>query len=96
MQIETPAWVAAHPGVSQHYPLVNELRQRDQHVPILEDGQQVYGVTRPQWLGPMIAATKDKPVRIVFHNLLPDGRRRRPLHPDRQHLHGRRAWARWP
>ena len=30
------------------------------------------GVTSPQWLGPIIAATKDKPVRIVFRNLLPN------------------------
>ena len=29
------------------------------------------GVTPPQWLGPVIAATKDKPVRIIFRNLLP-------------------------
>ncbi len=29
------------------------------------------GVTPPQWLGPTIAATKDKPVRIIFRNLLP-------------------------
>jgi FtsP/CotA-like multicopper oxidase with cupredoxin domain len=31
------------------------------------------GVTAPQWLGPIIAATKDRPVRIVFRNLLPKG-----------------------
>ncbi|MGE5377790.1 MAG: hypothetical protein ACM3XO_22245, partial [Bacteroidota bacterium] len=31
------------------------------------------GVTPPQWLGPVIAATKNKPVRIVFRNLLPTG-----------------------
>ncbi len=30
-------------------------------------------MTPPQWLGPIIAATKNKPVRIVFHNLLPTG-----------------------
>ena len=29
------------------------------------------GVTPPQYLGPVIAATKDKPVRIIFRNLLP-------------------------
>ena len=28
-------------------------------------------MTSPQWLGPIIAATKDRPVRIVFRNLLP-------------------------
>ena len=32
---------------------------------------QAYGVTEPQWLGPVIAATKDKPVRVTFYNLLP-------------------------
>ncbi|HET6652300.1 MAG TPA: multicopper oxidase domain-containing protein [Nocardioides sp.] len=31
------------------------------------------GVASPQWLGPIIAATKDRPVRIVFRNLLPTG-----------------------
>ncbi len=31
------------------------------------------GVTPPQYLGPVIAATKNKPVRIVFRNLLPNG-----------------------
>ncbi|MEV7237671.1 multicopper oxidase domain-containing protein [Streptomyces sp. NPDC051020] len=31
------------------------------------------GVTSPQWMGPLIAATKDRPVRIVFRNLLPKG-----------------------
>ena len=30
-------------------------------------------MTPPQWLGPTIVATKNKPVRIVFHNLLPTG-----------------------
>ena len=29
------------------------------------------GLTTPQYLGPIIAATKDKPVRIIFRNLLP-------------------------
>ncbi len=32
-----------------------------------------FGVTPPQYLGPIIAATKNKPVRIVFRNLLPTG-----------------------
>lgn len=31
------------------------------------------GVAAPQWMGPLIAATKDRPVRIVFRNLLPKG-----------------------
>ena len=32
------------------------------------------GLTPPQYLGPVIAATKDKPVRIIFRNLLPADR----------------------
>ena len=32
-----------------------------------------FGVTKPHYLGPLIAATKDRPVRIKFHNLLPTG-----------------------
>jgi FtsP/CotA-like multicopper oxidase with cupredoxin domain len=31
------------------------------------------GVTDPHYLGPIIVATKDKPVRILFRNLLPSG-----------------------
>lgn len=31
------------------------------------------GVTAPSYLGPAIAATKNKPVRILFRNLLPTG-----------------------
>ena len=30
-------------------------------------------MTPPQYLGPFIAATKNKPIRIVFRNLLPTG-----------------------
>ncbi len=63
VQLETPANAA----ISQHVPLMNELL----------DGTKVdtgyFGVTTPQYLGPVIAATKDKPVRIVFRNLLPAG-----------------------
>ena len=63
VQLET----AENADISQHYPLQNELL----------DGTQVdtgyFGVTPPQYLGPVIAASKNKPVRIVFHNLLPTG-----------------------
>ena len=68
VQIETPANAA----ISQHYPLTNELMNGTK-VPILIDGVEAYGVTPPQWLGPTLAATKDKPVRVVFRNLLPTG-----------------------
>ncbi len=44
---------------------------------VLLDGSVVptgyNGVTPPHYLGPTIVATKDKPVRIKFYNLLPTG-----------------------
>ncbi|MDY0351336.1 MAG: multicopper oxidase domain-containing protein [Desulfobulbaceae bacterium] len=44
----------------------------------LLDGTEVplsgyFGVTPPHYLGPTIVATKDRPVRIKFYNLLPTG-----------------------
>ncbi len=39
----------------------------------MPDGSQAYAVDDPHFLGPIIAATKDRPVRIVFYNLLPTG-----------------------
>ncbi len=40
----------------------------------LADGvTQAVGVDNPHYLGPLISATKDKPVRILFRNLLPTG-----------------------
>jgi FtsP/CotA-like multicopper oxidase with cupredoxin domain len=67
VQLESASWLAQNPGVSQHVALFNELK----------DGTKVdtgyFGVTAPQYLGPTIVATKNKPVRIVFRNLLPTG-----------------------
>ncbi len=40
---------------------------------LLPDGSQALAVDNPHYLGPLIAATKDKPVRILFRNLLPTG-----------------------
>ena len=40
---------------------------------LLPDGSQAYGVDYPHYLGPTIVALKDKPVRILFRNLLPNG-----------------------
>jgi FtsP/CotA-like multicopper oxidase with cupredoxin domain len=70
VQLET----AANAGISQHFPLTNELLDGTQ-VPVMQsDGfTQWLAVTPPQYLGPVIAATKNKPVRIVFYNLLPTG-----------------------
>ena len=39
--------------------------------PIQVSGQQVYAYDNPHYLGPLILATKNKPVRIKFYNLLP-------------------------
>jgi FtsP/CotA-like multicopper oxidase with cupredoxin domain len=36
-------------------------------------GQQLYSVAPPEYLGPVIVAQKDKPVRVKFSNLLPAG-----------------------
>ncbi len=69
-QIET----AANAGVSQHYPLMTaNVNPNLPDTPVLINGQPAFAVTAPQWLGPTIVASKDKPVRIVFHNLLPTG-----------------------
>jgi FtsP/CotA-like multicopper oxidase with cupredoxin domain len=65
VQLETPDNAA----ISQHYPLTNELLDGSK-VPV--DGGYL-GVTSPQYLGPFIGATKNRPVRIVFRNLLPTG-----------------------
>ena len=40
---------------------------------LLPDGSPAYGVDVPHYLGPTIIASKDKPVRILFRNLLPTG-----------------------
>ncbi len=57
------------PGVpGRQVPLFNELLDGTRQ-PITG----YTGVASPQWLGPIIAATKDRPVRIVFRNLLPTG-----------------------
>ena len=45
-------------------------------VPVMmPDGVHPTGlaVDDPHWLGPVISAKKDRPVRIVFYNLLPTG-----------------------
>jgi hypothetical protein len=45
----------------------------DGTTPIMVGGLQAKAVDRPHYLGPAIVATKDKPVRIKFLNLLPTG-----------------------
>ncbi|KAE8762733.1 multicopper oxidase domain-containing protein [Georgenia thermotolerans] len=69
VQLETPDNAA----ISQHYPLTNTLPDGTQAPVTNADGTPVLAVTPPQYLGPFIGATKDKPVRVVFRNLLPTG-----------------------
>ena len=70
VQIETPA----NASFSQHIALTNaNLDSNIAPTPVLINGVQAYGVTPPQWLGPTLVAARDKPVRIVFYNLLPTG-----------------------
>ncbi len=40
---------------------------------LLPSGAQAIGVDKAHYMGPLIAASKDKPVRILFRNLLPTG-----------------------
>jgi FtsP/CotA-like multicopper oxidase with cupredoxin domain len=40
---------------------------------LLPDGTPAFGADRPRYMGPLIAATKNRPVRVLFRNLLPSG-----------------------
>ena len=40
---------------------------------LMPNGSQAVGVDIPKYMGPVIVAQKDKPVRIKFYNLLPTG-----------------------
>lgn len=40
---------------------------------MLPNNTQARGVTKAHYLGPLISSTKDRPVRILFRNLLPTG-----------------------
>lgn len=70
VQLETPnnaSW-------SKHVALKNDMPDGTSVPIMMPDGvTPVYAVDDPHFLGPVIAATKDKPVRIVFYNLLPTG-----------------------
>jgi FtsP/CotA-like multicopper oxidase with cupredoxin domain len=52
--------------------LKNEMPDGSQAA-ILINGQPAYGVDKPSYLGPTIVAEKNRPVRILFRNLLPTG-----------------------
>ena len=40
---------------------------------LMPDGSQAVAVDDPHFLGPLILAQKDRPVRVVFYNILPEG-----------------------
>ena len=65
VQLET----AANVGVSRHIALANP-----DGTPIrMPNGTQAIAVDRTHFLGPAIVATRDRPVRLKFYNLLPKG-----------------------
>ena len=61
----------AVPG--KRVPLKNDLLDGTSVEVKLPDGSQAYGVDDPHYLGPFISAKRDRPVRVVFYNLLPTG-----------------------
>jgi len=69
VQLET----AANFDVSKHIALQNELLDGTS-VPVqMPDGSPAVGIDDPHFLGPIIVAQKNRPVRVVFYNLLPTG-----------------------
>jgi FtsP/CotA-like multicopper oxidase with cupredoxin domain len=69
VQLETPA----NASLSKHVQLTNDLPNGTSVPALLPGGAQAVAVDDPHYLGPVIVANKDKPVRIVFYNLLPTG-----------------------
>jgi len=82
VQIETPAIAAldaVDPTVSKHFALVNvtgfDPVTGDEITELVKypDGAQVYAVDEPHYLGPLLLAERDAPIRIKFTNFLPTG-----------------------
>lgn len=69
VQLETPANFSS----SRHIALSTDLPDGTSVPVYLPDGTRAIAIDEPHYLGPVIAAQKDKPVRIVFYNLLPTG-----------------------
>ncbi len=69
VQLET----ADNASWSESVPLVNHLLDGTTTPALMPDGSQAVGIGEPHYLGPIIQANKDRPVRIVFYNLLPTG-----------------------
>lgn len=69
VQLETPA----NASWSRHVALQTAMLDGTSVPTLMPDGSQAYAVDDPHFLGPLIVTKKDKPVRIVFYNLLPKG-----------------------
>ncbi len=88
VQIETPALIAQAGTVTAHAPLTNANldpiaagittatlpdNSTFPATPILINNAPAFGIDMPRYLGPTIVASKDRPVRVKFRNLLPNG-----------------------
>jgi FtsP/CotA-like multicopper oxidase with cupredoxin domain len=71
VQLDTP--VTAGAAWSKHVALQTDLLDGTSTPTTMPDGTQAIAVDQPHYLGPVIVAQKDRPVRIVFYNLLPTG-----------------------
>ena len=66
---------ASNASWSKHVALANDnLDPNVAPTPILINGQPALAVDDPHFMGPIIQAQKDRPVRVVFYNLLPTGK----------------------
>ena len=73
VQLETPANASWSKHVALQTQLVDVNGVTSTTPVLMPDGTQAYGVDNPHFLGPVIVAKKDRPVRITFYNLLPKG-----------------------
>ena len=64
VQLSTPVVVGKHVG----------LGNANLNPTVVDAPTGYYGVDSPHYLGPTIVATKDRPVRVLFRNLLPTGK----------------------
>jgi FtsP/CotA-like multicopper oxidase with cupredoxin domain len=62
---------SAVPG--KHVALTNALLNGTTVPALLPNGQQAYAVDYPHYLGPVVDAVKNRPVRVLFRDLLPTG-----------------------
>ena len=57
----------------KHVALTNALVNGTTVPALLPNGEQAYAVDKPHYLGPVVEATKNRPVRVLFRDLLPTG-----------------------